>query len=337
MLRARAQTETKNFLGTALSLAPALPAILKKLPMNEYFRLQFKMTNRKLSEFGLPPFLAYSSLPFWFIGLSVYIFSKSEFAEYFYILVAFGLLTKLTNKKRNEFLKSCFSKNDYIKLRLLENLIIILPFTLFLIYHKSIVAIIILIVLIIILAFISFDTSLNFTIPTPFYKKPFEFTVGFRSSFFIFPLAYLLTYISISVGNFNLGIFSLLLIFVVALSYYSKLEHEYYIWSFNVSPKDFLVEKIKTGLLFTTLSSLPILMAMAIYFNSELETLLTFLVLGFAYLTTIILAKYSVYPYEMSIPQGVLIAISLLFPPILIGIIPYFYFQSNKRLNTILQ
>ncbi len=150
-------------------------------------------------------------------------------------------------------------------------------------------------------------------------------------------MAYLLTYISISVGNFNLGIFSLLLVFLVALSYYSKLEHEYFIWSFNLSPTDFLMEKIKTGLAYTTLSSIPILIALSIYFNSELETLLTFLLLGFAYLITIILAKYSVYPNEVSIPQGLLIAVSLMFPPILIGVIPFFYFESKKRLKTILQ
>ncbi|AZQ57299.1 ABC transporter permease [Maribacter sp. MJ134] len=305
--------------------------------MKEYFQLQFRMSNRKLTEFGLPPFLAYALLTISFVGLSVYLFSKSEFAEYLYILLAFSLLTKLTNIKRNEFLKSCFNQKDYIKLRLLENIIIILPFALFLIFQKSIVFIPILITLTIVLAFVNFNTTLNLTIPTPFYKKPFEFTVGFRNTFLVFPLAYSLTYISISVGNFNLGVFSMLLVFLVSLSYYSKLENEYYIWSFNLSPKDFLIEKIKTGLLHTTLSSTPILIALVIYFNSELETLLTFLILGFAFLITIILAKYSVYPNEMNIPQGLLIAVSLIFPPILIGIIPYFYFQSTKRLNTILQ
>lgn len=295
------------------------------------------MSNRKLREFGLPPFLAYTLLPICFVGLSIALFSEIEFAEYLYILASFGLLTKLTDKRRNEFLKSCFTQKDYIKLRLLENLIIILPFVLFLTYQKSIVFIPILMALATIFAFVNFNTSFNFTIPTPFYKKPFEFTVGFRNTFFIFPIAYFLTFISISVGNYSLGIFSMVLVFLVSLSYYSKLEKEYYIWSFNLSPKGFLVEKIKTGLLYTTLSSIPILIALAIYFTAELETLLTFLMLGYAYLIAIILAKYSVYPNEMNIPQGVLIAISLTFPPFLIGIVPYFYFQSNNRLNAILQ
>lgn len=301
--------------------------------MKEYFQLQFKMSNRKLTEFGMPPFMAYSVLPICFLGLSAYLFSQTDFAGYLYILIALGLLSKLTDKKRNDFLKTCYTIKDYLKLRVLENLMVVLPFALFLVYQKSFPFIAILLVLAALSAFVSFSTNFNFTIPTPFYTKPFEFTVGFRNTFYFFPTAYFLTYISITIGNFNLGIFSMLLVFLVSLSYYSKLENEYYIWTFNLSPKAFLAEKIKTGLLYATLSSLPIWIPLSLYFSAELETLLTFLILGYAYLITIIFAKYSVYPNEMNIPQGLLIAVSLIFPPILIGIIPYFYHQSNKRLN----
>ena len=305
--------------------------------MIEYFQLQFKMSNRKLTEFGIPPFLAYPILTLCFIGLSVQLSSKSEFAGYAYILMAFFFLTKLTDKKRNEFLKSCFTLKSYLILRLLENLTIILPFTIFLVYQKSFIFIPILLVFASASIFFNFNTDFNITIPTPFNKKPFEFTVGFRNTFLIFPVAYYLTYISISVGNFNLGVFSMLLVFLVALSYYSKLENEYYIWSFNLTPKDFLTKKMKIGLFNTTLMCIPILVALGIFFRAELEILLTFLIMCYAYLATLILAKYSIYPNEMNIPQGVLIVISLIFPPMLIGIIPYFYIQSTKRLNAILQ
>ena len=57
------------------------------------------MFNRGLNKFGFPPFLAYVLLSICFVGLSNYLFSKSEFAEYIYVLLAFGLLTKLTDKK----------------------------------------------------------------------------------------------------------------------------------------------------------------------------------------------------------------------------------------------
>ena len=126
-----------------------LPAILKRilLAMKEYFQLQIKMSNRKLMEFGLPPFLAYTLLPICFIGLSAYLFAKTEFAGYFYILIALGIFSKLTDIKRNEFLRSCFAQKDYLKLRLLENLTIAFPFALFLVYKQSFVFISILLVL----------------------------------------------------------------------------------------------------------------------------------------------------------------------------------------------
>lgn len=137
--------------------------------------------------------------------------------------------------------------------------------------------------------------------------------------------------------NFNLGVFALLLVFPVLLSFYSKLENEYYVWTFTDTPKGFLINKIKTGLVYLSILVIPILIVLGIFFLSETFTLFIFMLLGYVYLVTIILAKYSAYPNEMNLPQGILIGISLLFPPILIGIIPFFYLQSIKRLNDILE
>jgi hypothetical protein len=41
----------------------------------------------------------------------------------------------------------------------------------------------------------------------PFYKYPFEFTVGFRTNYFMFFITYFLAIMAIHVDNFNLGIF----------------------------------------------------------------------------------------------------------------------------------
>jgi hypothetical protein len=182
----------------------------------------------------------------------------------------------------------------------------------------------------------NFSTNLNVTIPTPFSKKPFEFTVGFRKTFYVFPIAYFLAYISISVGNFNLGVFSMLLIGLTCFSFYSKIENDYFVWNYNLSSKEFLIEKTKTCLIFFTLLSLPIIIALSISFFKEIDILIVFLLLCYAYLTTIIFAKYSSFPNEMNMSQGILIAISFMFPPILLIFIPLFYSQSIKKLNTVL-
>jgi len=89
--------------------------------MKEYFKLQYKMTNRKLMAFGAEPFLAYILLVLFFFAVSTYLFFKTQFASYLYILIAFSFFTKLSNKKRNDFLKLSFTKKGYLKIRMLEN------------------------------------------------------------------------------------------------------------------------------------------------------------------------------------------------------------------------
>lgn len=287
-------------------------------------------------DFGIPLLIAYTLLPFIFILLSNYLFEKTEFANYVYGLFALSFVSKLSEPKRNDFLNSIFNKGKYKKLRILENIIYCLPFTLFLIYQKQFVFSGILNLCVIIIMLFNFSTNLNVTIPTPFGKNPFEFTVGFRKTFYVFPIAYFLTYISISVGNFNLGIFSMLLIGLTCFSYYSKIENDYFVWNYNLSSKEFLIEKTKTCLIYFTLLSLPIIIALSILFFKEIDILIVFLLLCYAYLATIIFAKYSSFPNEMNMSQGILIAMSFMFPPILLILIPLFYSQSIKKLNTIL-
>ena len=287
-------------------------------------------------DFGLPVLIGYAILPVVFVLLSNYLFEKTEFANYVYGLFALIFISKLSEPKRNDFLKSIFNTYNYKKLRIVENIIYCLPFTLFLIYKKQFMFSITLNLFVICTMLFNFSTNLNAVIPTPFGKKPFEFTVGFRKSFYIFPIAYFLTYISVSVGNFNLGIFSMLLIGIICFSYYSKIENDYFVWNYNLSPKEFLIEKTKTCLLFFTFLILPIIITLGFSFISQIDILIVFILLCYAYLITIIFAKYSSFPNDMSISQGILIGLSLVFPPILILFIPLFYSQSIKKLNTIL-
>lgn len=305
--------------------------------MIAYFQLQLKMTNRKLTEFGLPPLLAYPIITACFLFASNYLFLNTEFAAYFYVVVALWFLLKLTDKKRNQFLKLSYGTLKFRKLRVLENLLIILPFVLYLIYAASYQQIFILCIVAIALAFINLKTNYSFALPTPFYKVPFEFIVGFRSTFMVFIGAYILTYIAVTVPNFNLGVFALLLVFLLAISFYSKLENEIFIWSYSLDSEAFLQKKTKTGLWQVSILSTPVALTLLIFFSTEWEIILAALLLGYAYLALFIIAKYANYPKEISLPLGILLVVSMIFPFLLIGVIPYLYSQSTKRLNTILQ
>jgi len=304
--------------------------------MKEYFKLQYRILNRKMNDVGLSPILGYLLGFIGFYGISIYLFSKTEFAEYFYGLISISFLPKLSEKKRNDFLKTAFSISNYSILRIMENLIIVFPFLIFLLYQQSFLVTIILLFLSPLMFILNFDNNFNFTIPTPFSKKPFEFPIGFRNTFYIFPFSYFLTYQSVLADNFNLGIASMLLITFVVMSYYSNPENEYFVWSFNLSSKGFLINKIIIGVLFFSFLILPVILSLIIFYPNEILTLLAFILLSYTYIITIILAKYSTYPNEISLPEGMLLAISIIFPPVLLGVIPFFYTKSIKQLNLIL-
>ena len=304
--------------------------------MKEYFQLQFRMLNRRMIDFGLPLVIGYTVIPFVFILLSNYLFANTEFAIYVYGLMAISFVSKFNESKRNDFLKSIFNKEKYRLLRVIENVIYGLPFSFFLVYKNQFVFSIGLNLFLIIITLLNFSSKINIPIPTPFSKKPFEFAVGFRKTFYIFPIAYFLTFISVSVGNFNLGVFSILLIGLTCFSYYSKIENEYFVWNYNLSSKEFLFEKAKTCLVNFSFLSLPILITLGFSFFNQIAILIVFILLCYAYLTAIVFAKYSSFPIEMNMSQGILFAISFMFPPILLLFIPLFYSQSIKKLNAVL-
>ncbi|MFZ4771284.1 MAG: hypothetical protein ACOYLO_13965, partial [Ferruginibacter sp.] len=195
--------------------------------LQQYLGLQLTMFKRQIIEFGLNPVLGFSIILIAFYGFSIYLFTKTEFANYLYVIIALSIVLKYAEINRTDFLKFIYSKQDYFKIRVLENLITVVPFILFLCYKLEFYSVSLLIVVSIIFSFLNTNKKVTATIPTPFYRKPFEFIVGFRKSLFGFLFAYFLTAMSLTYQNFNLGIFSLVLIFLLCLSFYSEPEKEF--------------------------------------------------------------------------------------------------------------
>jgi hypothetical protein len=304
--------------------------------MKDYFYLQFVMTNRKIKEVGINPLLGYMLSLVAFILLSEYIFQKSEFAKYLVALICISLVFKLSDSHRTDFLHTVFGDSLKKKIRILENLIVSIPFVAVLLYKHAFPEAILLLVITILIATYSYHTHFNFSIPTPFSKRPFEFLVGFRKTFYIFPIAYTLTVIAINVDNLNLGIFSMMLIFLTSLSYFTKPEQAYYVWIHAETPKIFLMNKIITATKYSAFLVGPILISLLIFYPNEFKVIVLFFLIGMAFAWTIILAKYSAYPGEMNLPEIILLVFSLYFPPLLLAVIPFFYSKSARKLNILL-
>jgi hypothetical protein len=305
--------------------------------MKEYFILQFKMLNRQLTEWGIDPIIGYLVGFFAFIGISIKLFEKTQFAEYIYIALALSLIIKLNEINRNDFLKLCYSKTEYTKIRIIENLIVSIAFITFLLFQEKYLSSILLFTSICLFSQLNLKSKTSFTLPTPFYKQPFEFTVGFRSNYILYLFAYFLAFMSISVDNFNLGIFSLILTLLSCLIYYTNSEDEFYVWVFSLSPKEFIQYKLKNIIQYSTILCLPIIISLSLFFYTKIDIILGFQFLGYLFIFTTMLAKYSVFPEKLNIRFIIVFALTLLLPPLLLLIIPYLYIQSTKKLKEILQ
>jgi len=304
--------------------------------MRFYFILQYRMLNRQMTDFGIIPVLGYVFVLAAFSGFSLILFNRIAFAEYIYIITGLSLLVRLGETKRNQFLKTCFPDNGYCKIRIFENMIMVLPFAIFMAIKEMYLHALIMMAAAGLFAFFAISGRSGFTIPTPFGKKPFEFTLGFRNSLLAVFLAYFLVIMAVYAGNFNLGIAALILVFLTCITFYFNPENEFFVWIFNRSPGKFLFGKIAIALLYSTCLSLPVAIGLSVFFPGQFLIIAGFQALGYIYLSTIILAKYSSFPHQISLPQFIILALSVWFPPLLLAVIPFFYRQSVKRLKPIL-
>jgi hypothetical protein len=294
------------------------------------------MLNRMMTGFGINPAAGYLLIFAGFAGFSILLFQKIEYAEYIYPLLGASFFPLLSERERNRFLKLLYPESLYFKIRILENLLIVFPFIIVLLTGMNIIPALILLSISVGFVFIETGAVSGFVIPTPFGRKPFEFTVGFRVTLIMILLALFLVVMSVISGNFNLGIASLILIFLVCMSYFLNPENEFFVWIFNQSPGMFLLEKIKTAILYSSMISLPVLLILLVFYFDQMLIIAIFQVLGYIYLIAVILAKYSAYPHQISLPQLVILVFTIWLPPLLIAVIPFFFRQSVHRLKPIL-
>jgi hypothetical protein len=305
--------------------------------MKHYFRLQLTMLNRQFTEMRINPIVGYLFSIFAFIGISLVLFSKTEYANYIYLAISLILTQRLSEVNRTTFLKICFIKKDYIKLRLIENLLSSIPFFIFLIFKSNYISALFLMTLSCLLSFISLENKSNFTLPTPFKRTPFEFIIGFRKSILLFVFCFVLGIISIRVNNFNLGAFSVALTLISCITFYFLTENEFYVWVYSLKSKAFIFHKIKILFFSTLLLTLPLIILLIIFFPSKVLALSVILALGILLNILFVLMKYSIYPLQVNIKMGILMFISFNFFPSLLITIPYLYKKTINNLKTILE
>lgn len=303
--------------------------------INNYLKLQYKLLARQFKATGLPlavvPFLLLIASYLAYYLLLQY----PVFGSYAILLGNFQLLFLLAEKNRNDFLKNTFSKKDFYNIRLLENGIMTLPSITILLSQSLWLYTVVLVVLALIFAFLTFK-AFGKSIPTPFAKKPFEFIIGFRRSYLLILLLYLLAAIGFYVRNPNLVLFCVSGIALTCILYYQLPEPVFYLWNSRETPAVFLLRKFSRGLLQCLLFLLPMLLIYTVRFPSAWFNALIVLG-GICFLLPFaITLKYVAYPREINFPEVFVLILCFSFYPLILALLPFYYVKALKNLKNYL-
>jgi hypothetical protein len=305
--------------------------------MNEYFHLQYRLFNRRLKDVGLNPVVGWILLLLVYAGFSAIFFHKIPSPQYAYIFAPVYFIFNLSNIGRNDFLKICFPRRTYTIIRMIENLLVAFPFAIFLLYRQFYLMPVILTAFALLLAPLSAKIPSIVVIPTPFGKHPYEFASGFRKTFLLFLAVCGLTVIAVTVDNFNLGVFALILNMSVICSFYLQKEDLYYIWQYAMTPSQFLFYKTKVAFIYSLLANSPVILVLSIFYPEYIPVAVICFLLGLMYLTLSVMIKYDTFMETSNISGSIEIAVCLLFPPLLLAMIPYKANQAAKQLKQILK
>jgi hypothetical protein len=304
--------------------------------MFDYFTLQWKIINRSLDEFGIKPLWGYLIGVLCFAGLAVYLFKATFYAPYIFALLAISTTTLLSDNGRVLFLKQHFPHKQFYILRAIENLMVSLPFAIVLLLHAQWLLCGVVVLVGWFLSVTSLNSLPDFILPTPFARFPFEFTTGFRKNILILVLAAFLLVMAILYQNPNLGLFAIALVLLTCLVFYWNAEPVYYVWIHHQNPSGFIRHKIMVALGCASILVLPFICIYILFFSNHTLYVLMIYLLGVLYIITALLGKYAFYPSSMNVVQGIVLALSFWFPPLLVLLIPYYYRRCIHQLNPIL-
>lgn len=301
--------------------------------LRPYFEMQRNRLHRCMLDAGLPIWMGYGLGVVLFVLGSFWLFQKTEYAAVIYTLMSVQICLALGEVNRTTFLKIHYKEDLYLWLRRMENSLVALPFALFLLAKGYPLFAFIVWGAALLLASLAFRQRWSWVLPTPFSRRPFEFSVGFRGTWQLILLAYFLVGMAVWVGNFNLGIAALLFLFLIFSGYYTWQEPIIYVWYHQGTAIEFLKRKAVEAWMHATVGVIPLVAALVFVFPEKAVMVLLALLLGYVLVGTMLLAKYAAYPSSIGLKQGILMALGV-YPPVLLLLVAiYFYKVAKKRLN----
>lgn len=301
--------------------------------MNFYFRLQVFRMLRLFDGVAIPPIVGLLLALVGFVGFSEYLYHSVSAAGWVLFALGLSALSTLGRKQRLDFLKQVFDSVRLRRVRTVENLLLSFPFLCVLAVKGDWIPLAALILTSVLFALIEMPVYVRRAIPTPFKRMPYEFIAGFRRGFWSLGLAVFFLVKAIQVENPYLGLFAVAIGFLASLSFYLKPEQPFFIWIYQSGFNRFMRRKIFLGMLGASVLTVPVNAAYLVCFPDQIWLALGLQVLGWLMMVFIVAAKYAAFPGEMNLPQAVMLAISLWFPPALLFTVPYLYKQAQDKIS----
>lgn len=295
--------------------------------MKFYYRLQFLSLKRSLEEAGLSIAAALVILVLGYAGLFYAAKQSPTIVSLLLLFVQYSLLLPVNDKDRRDFMKQLFPTRDYSRMLLYENILITLPLVIIAVYSSVWLAMLGFLVLPLVYHQLATWHIYGASMPTPFWRKPFEFIILFRRWWLVLVILHVLLGIALYVGNENLAFILLFVQIMLSLKAYDVVEDELLVWNYSLSPQDFLLRKLKRGILHCLLLNALMLFALLIAFPENVLIIALIVVVGLLLLLLSILMKYSSYPRRPGVGE-ILITISAIVTMILI---PYLYYYFYKK------
>lgn len=295
--------------------------------MKYYFQIQWQRFQRKLQEAGMNPFFAIVVAFLFFLGLVASLLGFADKGQFILVTIALLLVQSLNTLAKKELLLLIFSQRRYYFIRCIENVVAALPFFLSLLVYQFYWLAVSMMVLSILMIAVPPRKSLQFVIPTPFSRIPFESIVGFRKWWILLVFIYFLFTMGMQVDNFNLSIACIPLLTFLVMFFYYPLEDEFIVWNYRRGYSRFIRTKlIQSTITYSMVGLIPLIILLLKHPEMAMIILLVWIV-GAIYLWLLILTKYAAYPHEFGVMQAIYLAIALWFPVSLL----YFFPEMNKQ------
>lgn len=233
-----------------------------------------------------------------FAVLSLLVFEKAPEPGWVYLAMAILGLAELQSSDANSYLKEHTTGSAYYSCKLVENILIAIPFAAILLFKQAYLQVGCL------FAFIPVYSIANISIPkpklralkSPFPAHAFEWHFAFR----LFPVVYVLHILlmipAVIADNFYIMLVPFILLLFILITAYGMLEDRFMIWVYRKTAKAFLWSKFKSLFVGYNISYALFMIVGLIFFTGQAGMLFMCYAAGLIGLTGCMLIKYHFYP-----------------------------------------